>query len=182
MEQEEKKEPVVVSVLLESTDDKPVHTFTPEINQENFNYHFSNLLNNFFNAFDHLLSYTSMLRPATKEERDLNVYVFETNDEKDKEHLLYKTRKFLHDETEKALKIMLSKSFPDIEYIDHCKEFQQTFSFEEPNSVIGSDYQENVKALTEEIRKDYSKFLENLYASLGDNDGDSELPKEEKEK
>ena len=154
------EEPVKVSLHMTSIGDKPSFRFTPKISKENFNYHFSNLMNNTFNAYNALFGNTNMLRPVTKEERDLNIYVFKTNDEKDEEHSLYTVRKYLYEESKKAFDLLLTQVFPDIMYIEKCKEMQQTISFDDPSFSV--DYKKNVEELTKTIRENYDKIVESI--------------------
>lgn len=158
------EEPVKVSVHMTSVGDKPSFRFTPVVTKDNFNYHFSNLMNNTFNAYNALFGHTNMLRPVSQEEKDLNIYVFKTNDEKDEEHSLFKARRFLYEESKKAFDMLLTQVFPDVIYIEKCKEFQQTISFDDPK--FGEHYKEEVEKLTNDIREHYSDLISNLVKSV----------------
>ena len=133
--------------------------FTPKDSKANFTAHYSNLLTGLTIACMDLYKDMPILRPVTDEERELNIYVFKTDDATDLEHKVYKHRKNLYDQTVAAFNNILTQMFPDILYIDQCKEYQQDKAFEEGNSESFKEYKEQIKELTDEIRKHYDDIL-----------------------
>jgi len=137
----------------------PQFKFTPKVNGNNFMDHFKNLLDNFANAYINLCANTDILRPATQEETEKNIYVFKTDDKDDVEHKVYSSRKALYESTSTLFNYILQKEFPDIIYIENCKQYQQEFAFADKSKEEIELYKKEVKELTDEIRNHYDELL-----------------------
>ena len=156
----DKEKKVVYTVTMKTEKGgTPQFKFTPKVNGDNFADHFKNLLDNFASAYIDLCASIGILRPATEEEKEKNIYVFKTDDRDDVEHKVYFNRKALYDHTSMVFNYILQTEFPDIIYIENCKQYQQEFAFDNKSEAEIELYKQEVKELTDEIRNHYDELL-----------------------
>lgn len=101
-------------------------------------------------AFVALLKELPMMRPATPAERDHHVYVFK---DEIPDNAQYNARRKLHDAIAAEMNSILQDIFPDVEYIDSARRFQQ--------ETVSNMTPEEAEAHTAEIQKvvDYVRGL-----------------------
>lgn len=144
-----------IAYMLE--DNKVKIGFSPDINPKNFNDYMQILTSGTVGAYTNLVSRLSMMRAPTQEEFDMGVYVFRTDDENDKEHQVYLKRRELYDFLKRTYDSMLSELFPDIIYIEGCKERQLNKTFEE-----GYDHEQHmldINEITKQVRENYDEII-----------------------
>lgn len=101
-------------------------------------------------AMSTLFADLPVLRPATEEERAAEVYIFK---DEEKDNGLYKARKAIYTAVANTFTGILSRLFPDVEYIDQCVQHQQEFAFDaSPNAM--EDHLETLSILTQKIREE----------------------------
>ena len=69
-----------------------------------------------------LMATLPILRPATQEEIDAKIYIFEDSA---KDSALFEQRKNLFYALEDTFSSVLASSFPDVVYIENCRKFNQ---------------------------------------------------------
>lgn len=88
------------------------------------------------------------LRPPTEQEREAKIYVYVDEEE---DNALYKKRKMLYDSLNGVFTEVLRTSFPDIQYIEQCRNYQQELIFD-MSSEEAAEYNEEIKAVSDEVR------------------------------
>lgn len=88
-----------------------------------------------------------MLRPATDEEREANIYVMVNGKEDDD---LYRGRSELYHTIANLFQNTLHELFPDVEYKEKCTEYQQELIFDMTKEEA-EEYQKEIEALTESV-------------------------------
>ena len=162
------KKSVSVTFMLD-TDGQAYHKFRPAIDVKHFKYHYKNLMDNFVVAYAELFDNVGVLRPATTEEKDKHIYVFKSDDKDDNEHKLYTARKMLYEDTLKAFDYILQIVFPDIQYIEHCNQYQQEYTFAEDRTQDEVEsYKYDVEYITQQIRENYDKLIDMLNANMAE--------------
>lgn len=135
--------------------------FNPTISESEFTDHYKNLMSGFALAFIELFNNVKVLRPASKEERELHCYIFKTDDKKDEEHIIKTAREGLYNEAKNLFEELLKTVFPDVEYLESCRVYQQNFFFEDfPNK---DDYTKAVADLAKTVRENYDNILKQVY-------------------
>ena len=152
--------------------------FSPVYDTKNFTQHYANLLNGFMNSAVSLLSYVSILRPVTQEERDLHIFVFKTDDKEDNEHKLYNMRKQLYDAMRTMMNEVLENSFPDVMYIEESTKHLQEQAFDDTVDHEGVLF--DIQAVTDNVRAHYDELIEQVLNASKEKD-DVPTVQEEKE-
>lgn len=116
-----------------------------------------------------------VLRPATQLERDNNVYIFREGDAGVLENNLYKQRQSVYDSLVSVFNTILRTVFPDVEYIEHCKQFQQNLSFEGKEEDVNA-FNEKAKEVAEYVRTNFNDLIKEVL------DEGAEIAEKEKEK
>ena len=96
-----------------------------------------------------LLGDLPVLRPATDEERALEVYVFKDSE---KDNNLYQARKAIYQAVANVFQNVLSGMFPDVEYVDTCASAQQEIAFNMSESEI-EEHKYELEELSKKIRE-----------------------------
>lgn len=137
--------------------------FTPDMKTgtlQDLQVHVNSILSGTHIALVSLLNGLAMMRPATDEERDAQVYIFK-NEEQDNQ--LYKSRLQLHDTLANTFDGILKTIFPDVQYIEQVRKHQQEIIFEMTEEEA-QEHQTMLANLAEKIRQ--------VDIQLPDNDGD----------
>jgi hypothetical protein len=167
MEEKETKKPTYSVTFNTDAEGKTKFRFKPAIEAPNFKYHYKNLMDNFVSAYAELFSGVNIMRPATTEEKEKHIYVFKTDNKDDTEHQMYKARKMLYEDTLKAFNFILAHVFPDIQYIEHCQQYQQEFAFAEDKTQDEiEDYKYDVEYITQQIRENYDNLINMINESI----------------
>lgn len=145
-------------------------TFTPCVDNDTTASFIELLINALPTVIYSATSAIPMLRPATEEEREQNVYVFREGDPGEYENRLYKYRKGLHDAIAAAVNEALSTVFPDVQYIQACARYQQDFCAEHSEEEIAT-YQEAVETITKSIRENFNEIMEKIYGEESEQTG-----------
>jgi hypothetical protein len=100
--------------------------------------------------FIKLLGDLPILRPASEDERELNVYIFK---DQEKDNALFKQRKQLYDIIGSVFDRVLNDLFPDIDYIELSRKEQQQLTFDMSESELEM-HQQEIAALAEKVRSE----------------------------
>jgi len=90
----------------------------------------------------------NVLPEPTTEEHENHVYVFR-NEYLDTK--LFKARLGLYQEMQQRMTTLLHTLFPDVEYIESCRQYQQEY-VTELNSEQAGEYQKHIAAIAERVR------------------------------
>lgn len=148
-------------IVLKTKDDKTQVEFKPELNNETFVSLVNNALNSMPSALLHLYATLPVLRPACKEEQMAHVYVFNEGDKGVVENNLYKYRKHLYETTAAVFSSVLTTAFPDIEYINNCAQYNQTFCMEHNEEEVAERTKE-VEEVTKYVRDNFDEIVKSL--------------------
>jgi hypothetical protein len=96
-----------------------------------------------------LLGALPVLRPASAEEKEAQVYVFK---DEEKDNKLYNERKNMYNAVAQVFEGTLSELFPDIEYIDNSIKNRQEIIFD-MSKEEAEQYQEEMEELTKRVRE-----------------------------
>lgn len=116
------------------------------IDSELLQMYLNTLVSGFHVGMASLLAGIPILRAATQEEMDLDVYVFQGKDND-----LFKARKQLYYSIAKIFRSILSEIFPDVEYIEGARIRQQEFIANKTPEEI-EQYHQQVKDLVEKMK------------------------------
>lgn len=145
-------------ISLQVKDNKPSIKFTPEVNQKNFVTLINNALNTMPTALLSMLTVVPILRPASSIERENTVYVFSDGEKGNVENELYKYRKHLYDSIGAVFSQLLATAFPDVEYIEGCKQYQQEFCVSHTAEEV-AELKEKVEEVTKYVREHFDEIL-----------------------
>lgn len=148
-------------INLEIKEDKASINFEPALNQSTFVPLINNALNTMPQALLNMLTLVPILRPASNMEKEQKLYVFQDGEEGKVENDLYKYRKHLYDQIGAVFGQLLSTAFPDIEYIEGCKQHQQTFCMEHTEEEV-KEYAKDVEKTTAYVREHFKEILEEV--------------------
>ena len=145
-------------ITLQVKGGKPNIKFTPSVNNETFVPTLNNALNTMPQALLNVLTLVPILRPASSLEQEHKVYVFSEGERGKVENDLYKYRKHLYDSIAAVFSQLLTTAFPDIEYIEGCKQYQQeycaTHTLEESEM-----FKKEVEEVTKYVREHFDEIL-----------------------
>lgn len=127
--------------------------FSPKLDTDNtgklIQAHFNTVISGFCISLARLMADMPVLRPATQEERDLNVYVFKDGE---RENKLFLARKQIYDDLSNTFTSLLSEIFPDVEYVEHTRKYQQDFAFDKSPEEV-EEYKMQIEKLVNKIRE-----------------------------
>ena len=98
---------------------------------------------------------------ACEREREIHTYVFNDGERGEMENELYKYRKHLYDTTAAVFSQLLSTAFPDIEYIEGCKQYQQDFCMTHGEDEV-KEYVESVNEVVTYVRENFEEVLKEV--------------------
>ena len=101
-------------------------------------------------AMKKLLGNLPILRPAGEAEREEQIYVFK---DAEKDNQVFKMRKQMYDTIAGVMQKTLSDLFPDVEYIEECRNVQQDKLFD-MSKEEAEEYTKKVEAITEQVRSE----------------------------
>lgn len=148
-------------IIFEVKDNKADIYYEPGIDESTCVSFINHMLNSFPNAMMDALLEVPLLRPACEQEKDLHTYVFSDGDDGEVENKLYKFRKHLYDNIATLCSNLLTTAFPDIEYIERCKNYQQEFCMTHDELEI-KEYTESVSELTTYVREHMTDILKEV--------------------
>lgn len=160
-------------IILELNDNGANVSYEPELDHNNYAIHIKNALNTMPHALLQMFATIPVLRPESDQEREAHTYVFNEGERGDTENRLYTLRKNLYDQTAAIFSGLLATAFPDIEYIENCRNYQQEFCM--------SHNEEEKKAYLEQINKVVAYVRENFYEVLKKSLIEEEVPNETEE-
>lgn len=99
-------------------------------------------------SFNQLLMPLPVLRPVTDEEREYSVYVMK---DEEKDTKLFKERKQIHDALRLTFDNIMESLFPDVQYVEHCREIQQERVFD-MTEAEAEEYRQGIQELADKIR------------------------------
>lgn len=149
-------------IILELTENKANINFEPALNEsESFVAYFNNALNTMPNALLNILTMVPILRPACTREQEVYTYVFNEGERGEIENNLYKYRKHLYDSIASVFSELLFTAFPDIEYIEKCKQYQQEFCMSHNEEDV-KEYTELVSEVVDYVRSNFEEVLKEV--------------------
>lgn len=148
-------------IILEIKDGNSGVSFEPALGQDTFIMHVNNALNTMPNALLNIFSTVPVLRPACAREQEVHAYVFNEGERGEMENNLYKYRKHLYDTTAAVFSELLATAFPDIEYIEGCKQYQQEFCISH-DEFDTKEYAETVAEVTAYVREHFDEVLKEV--------------------
>ena len=146
-------------ITLDVKDQKPKIKFTPALDETSYTHLLNNALNNMPQALATMLASVPVLRPASVVEHEHKIYVFNEGERGEVENRLYKYRKDLYDTIAAVFSQMLSTVFPDIEYIEGCKHYQQEYCMEHPDD---EEHKRGVEETTKYVREHFDEILKEV--------------------
>lgn len=152
-------------IILSLTDDKVGVSFEPTLDNESYVTHMNTVLNGAPQALLNLYATVPLLRPACDQERDAHTYVFADGEDGKVENELYKYRKHLYDTTASVFSQLLTAAFPDIEYIEGCKNYQQEFCMSHSEDEVQA-YQDEVQAVTTYVRENMEELIKEVFDNV----------------
>lgn len=100
-------------------------------------------------GFHKILAPLPMLRPATEEEREMQIYVMKS----DKDVALYKQRKVMYENLVQEFDTLVEELFGDVRYVDMCTKRQEEIAFELEGDEF-ENYKMEVEAVTQLVKGD----------------------------
>lgn len=148
-------------ITLEIKDSKSKIAFKPTLDNESFVPLINNALNTMPQALLNLLITVPILRPACALEKEHNIYVFQEGDQGKVENDIYKYRKHLYSSIAAVFSQLLSTAFPDIEYIESCKQYQQSFCLDHTEEEV-KEYHSKIDDIVKHIRENFDEVLKEV--------------------
>ena len=148
-------------IILNVKDNEASVEYEPALDATNFNPYINSALNCMPKALLDIFSTVPLLRPASSREQELHAYVFNEGDLGDTENKLYKFRKHLYDTTVAVFSQVLSTAFPDIEYIEICKQYQQSYCVDNPKEDVDA-YKKDLEELAKYVRENFQDILKEV--------------------
>lgn len=163
-------------IILELKDSGANVSYEPELEQSSFASHINNALNTMPHALLQMFATIPVLRPACDQEHEAHTYVFNEGERGDTENKLYKYRKNLYDQTAAIFSELLATAFPDIEYIEGCRNYQQEFCMTH-NEEETKAYLEEINKVVAYVRENFDEVLKNLIEEEVPNETEEETIK-----
>lgn len=154
-------------ITISVKDDQVQVSYEPEIAINNIGEYFVTLLNTLPATVLNVVMSMPMLRPVCEQERDAHVYVFRDGEEGEIENRLYKYRKDFYDKLSQTFSSILTAGFPDIEYIETCRAYQQQFITEASHEDY-LDYLQKAEDVTNYVRENFDKIQEEFMEEMED--------------
>lgn len=148
-------------ITLELKDGSANIAYEPALETDSFVPYINNALNTMPNALLNMYASIPLLRPASECEKEVHAYVFNEGERGEIENNLYKYRKHLYDTTAAVFSELLATAFPDIEYIENCKHYQQEFCMSHDEFEV-KEYAQSVEEVTTYVRENFDKILEEV--------------------
>lgn len=148
-------------IVLSLVEDKVNVSFEPTLDKDSFIQHVNVALNSMPSALLNMFATVPLLRPACDRERDAHIYVFAEGEHGEVENNLYKYRKHLYDTTAAVFSNLLATAFPDIEYIEGCKQYQQEFCMAH-NADEVKEFIENTADVTAYVREHMEEIIKEV--------------------
>ena len=148
-------------IILTVKDEEASVEYSPALSAENFIPYVNSALNCMPKALLNIFSTIPLLRPASSKEQAAHAYVFNEGELGETENKLYKYRKQLYDTTVAVFSQLLSTAFPDIEYIEICKRFQQNYCMEHSEEEVAT-YKKELEDLTTFVRENFQEILKEV--------------------
>lgn len=136
-------------------------TFDPVLDQSTAFKYIRDILEYIPELFLHVCANVPLLRPACPEEQEAHLYVFSDGERGEHENKLYKFRKDLYEAVSAVFSNILTTVFPDIEYIESCKLYQQEFCSTNDEDVV-KEFKANAEEVTKYVRENFNEILKNL--------------------
>lgn len=155
------QEKPIAKIILTQKESKPYVRFSPSLTKENIKEHLDTLLDAFPYALLSMLATFPMMRPATEEERQAHVYVFQEGSIGENENKVYKSRKAFYDKLAAVFSSVLSIGFGDVEYIESCAKYQQDYVLDHTDEEHDA-YLEDIKSVTAYVREHYEEILHEM--------------------
>ena len=155
-------------IILEVNDEGSSVHFEPALDAETFVAHVNSALNTMPNALMNIFANVPLLRPASEREREAHIYVFNEGEQGEVENRLYKYRKHLYDATGAVFSQLLTTAFPDIEYIEGCKAYQQDYCM---NVEAAEEYKKTVEEVTAYVREHFDEIIKEVEGDESDVQG-----------
>lgn len=157
-------------IVLEVKEGQSGINFEPALSQESFIALINNALNTMPQALLNMLATVPILRPASNIEKEHKLYVFQDGDKGKMENDLYKYRKHLYEQVAAVFSQLLTAAFPDIEYIEGCKQHQQAYCMDHNEEEVKL-YKADVESIVAHIRENFDEILKEV---IGDDEEESE--------
>ena len=148
-------------IILELKDNVANINYEPSLDNATFVTYVNNALNTMPAALLNMFATIPLLRPACERERESHTYVFNDGERGEMENELYKYRKHLYDTTAAVFSQLLSTAFPDIEYIEGCKQYQQDFCMTHGEDEV-KEYVESVNEVVTYVRENFEEVLKEV--------------------
>lgn len=148
-------------ITLELKDNNANISYEPALESESFVAYINNALNTMPNALLNMFASIPLLRPACEREKEIHTYVFNEGERGEMENNLYKYRKHLYETTAAVFSELLSTAFPDIEYIESCKHYQQEFCMTH-DEFDTKEYTEAVNEVVTYVRENFEEVLKEV--------------------
>lgn len=148
-------------INLKVNKDKPSIQFVPPLDTDSFVHHVNNALNTMPTALLQMYATIPVLRPATAREKEAHCYVFNEGEKGEVENRLYKYRKDIYDFTAAVFSKLLAEAFPDIEYIEGCKQYQQNYCMDHTEEESNA-YKNIVEEVSKYVRENFEEVLKEV--------------------
>lgn len=148
-------------IILETDDTSSQVTFDPNLEENTFVEHVNAALNCIPNLLLQLYAHIPLLRPACAEEQMNHVYVFNEGDKGKVENDLYKYRKHIYDATVSVFSQVLTTAFPDVEYIDRCRFYQQEYINDHTKEEV-AEYTAKIEEVTNYVRTNFEDIIKSM--------------------
>lgn len=148
-------------ITLELKEDKSKVEYEPELSAETFVPLINTALNTMPNSLLQMFSTIPLLRPACAREYTSHTYVFSEGERGKVENDLYKYRKHLYDTTAAIFSEVLSAAFPDIEYIETCRQYQQEYCMTH-NEEETKEFMNEVNEVVTYVRENFDEVLKEV--------------------
>lgn len=164
-------------ITLELKDNNANVSYEPALEAESFTLHINNALNTIPNALLNMFATVPILRPACAKEHEVHAYIFNEGERGAMENNLYKYRKHLYDTTAAIFSSLLSTAFPDIEYIEGCKQYQQEFCITH-DELDTAEYTKQIEEVTAYVRENFEEVIKEV-TEEGEQEDEQEIGSEQ---
>ena len=148
-------------IILNLEDNNASVNYEPALESDSFVAYMNNALNTMPNALLNMLTLIPLLRPASKRESEINAYVVNEGERGEVENNLYKYRKNLYDNIAAVFSQVLATAFPDIEYLEACKHYQQELCVTSTKEEV-EEYTNKLNEVTAYVRENFEEVLKEV--------------------
>ena len=149
-------------IKLSNEGNKVSVAFEPELDNSTFVQHINLYLNAVPSVLLNILSTIPLLRPASDVEQEHKIYVFAEDEKGEEENRLYKYRKDLYDTISAIFSELLTTAFPDIQYIEQCKVYQQDFCATH-NEEETAEHLSEISKISDYVREHMSEIIAQVF-------------------